>query len=98
MKESECIEVLEDGTIYHFDIDVSNQAADEALEKLYEKEGKELKFDYTAAVFSLFVSAIHTLTVSGWSTEDLIAEVIDHSDADDRENFMCDCQQDDDED
>jgi|688.fasta_scaffold13108_7 hypothetical protein len=72
-------EVLEDGTIYCFDMDKCIQEANDALEKLYEKEGVELDFDFTATVFSLFVNCIHILTESGWTTNDLISEVIDHS-------------------
>jgi hypothetical protein len=49
------------------------------LEQLYEKEGNELGFDYTATVFSLFINAIHILTESGWTAEDLHREVEDHS-------------------
>jgi hypothetical protein len=79
MKDNEIVEVLPDGTVYHFDLDVCNAAADQALEQLYEKEGNELGFDYTATVFSLFINAIHILTESGWTAEDLHREVEDHS-------------------
>lgn len=72
-------EILADGTVYCFDLDVCNKAADEALEQLYNKEGVELEFDYTATVFSLFINCIHILSLSGWTTEDLINEVIEHS-------------------
>jgi hypothetical protein len=82
-----CTEILEDGTIYTFSINKSSDRARELLERLWELEGQELDFDYTAAVFSLFVDSIDILTNSGWTTQDLITEVISHSAADDRENF-----------
>jgi hypothetical protein len=78
-----CTEILEDGTIYTFSINKSSEKAAELMEKLYELEGQELDFDYTAAVFSLFVDCIHTLTQSGWTTDDLLREVIDHSEQQD---------------
>lgn len=79
MKDTDVVEVLADGTVYHFDIDVCNTAADQALEQLYEKENNEIGFDYTATVFSLFISAIQILTESGWTAEELHREVEDHS-------------------
>ena len=82
-----CTEVLEDGTIYSFSIDLSTQRAREALEQLYALEGQEQDFDYTAAVFALFVDAITTLSNSGWNTQELIQEVITHSEAEDRDQF-----------
>jgi hypothetical protein len=90
MKDSEIVEVLEDGTIHHFDLDVCDEAADEALDNLFEKENKVLKFDFTASVFSLFASSIEILTTSGWTTEDLITAVIDYSQADDVDSFIDD--------
>lgn len=86
-----CTEVLEDGTIYTFSIEKSTQRAREALEQLYSLEGREADFDYTAAVFSLFVDSIQTLSNSGWTTADLIQEVISHSEADDAGDYGCDC-------
>jgi hypothetical protein len=76
-----CTEVLEDGTIYTFSINQSTKRAREALDRLYELEGQEVDFDYTAAVFALFVDSIEILSNSGWTTEELIQEVITHSDA-----------------
>lgn len=78
-----CTEILEDGTIYTFSINRSTAKANELLEQLYELEGQELDFDFTAAVFSLFVDSIHILSESGWTTEELIQEVITHSQAPD---------------
>ena len=45
MKDTEIVEVLADGTINHFDLDVCNAAADEALELLWAKENTVLSFD-----------------------------------------------------
>ena len=78
-----CTEVLEDGTIYTFSINKSTARADELLEQLYELEGKEIDFDYTSAVFSLFVDSIHILSQSGWTTQELIQEVVTHTEAPD---------------
>ena len=86
--ESDIVEVLEDGTIYHFDLDVCDDAAEEAIGQLWDKENKALKFDFSAAVFSLFVKSIGILTRSGWTTEDLVNEIYNHSEADDN---VCDC-------
>lgn len=73
-----CTEILPDGTIYTFSINRSNDLAHELLEQLYALEGQELDFDFTAAVFSLFVESIHILTDSGWSIEELLNEVVTH--------------------
>ena len=78
-----CTEVLEDGTIYTFSINKSTEHATKMLEQLYELEGKEIDFDYTAAVFSLFVDCIHILSQSGWTTQELIEEVVTHTEAPD---------------
>jgi hypothetical protein len=83
MKDTDVVEVLEDGTIRHFDLDVCNAAAEEALDLLWAKENTVLSFDYTAAVFSLFVDAINILSNSGWTTQELLQEVVNHSEADD---------------
>ena len=80
MKDNEFVEILPDGTVYYVDLDVCNEEADKVLEELYEKEGKVLNFDYTSAVFALFIHSIHTLSNSGWTTEELIQEVLNHSD------------------
>lgn len=93
--ENSITEVLEDGTIYHIDLNVCENSAMDALDNLYETEGKKLGFDYTTTVFNLFVASIQILTQSGWSTEELLSEVINHSQAGD----ICFCEDDgDDED
>ena len=81
MKDTEIVEVLADGTIRHFDLDICDAA--EALDLLWAKENRVLSFDYTAAVFSLFVYSINILSNSGWTTQELLEEVVNHSEADD---------------
>lgn len=79
-KSNEIVEVLEDGTVYYFDLNVCDKEAEKALDKLYKKQDKVQNFDFTASVFSLFVYTVHILNNSGWTTEDLIGEVIMHTD------------------
>jgi hypothetical protein len=78
-KESQIAEVLEDGTIYVFDLDVCDKEAEKAIKTLHRKEGKLLNFDFSATLFTLFVYCIHILRTSGWTTEELINEVIEHA-------------------
>lgn len=81
-------EVLDDGTILHIDTNVCDEAADEAIDFLVDKEINEtLSFDFTTAMFSMFVKSVHILTEAGWSTEELLQEVCAHSEADDG-NFI----------
>lgn len=80
---SDIVEVLDDGTVYHFNLDVCDDAAEEAIGQLWDKEDTELKFDFTAAVFSLLIKSIGILSRSGWTTEELVDEVYNHSEADD---------------
>ena len=77
-------EVLEDGTVYCFDMDKCADIADDIMNDLYKREG-EIDFDYTAVVFSLFINSIHILRNSGWSTDELIKEVVDHSEIDEQD-------------
>ena len=81
LKENEVIEVLPDGTVYYFDLDVCNKVADDALDEIFAKEGVEPNFDFTASIFHLFVETIYILSNSGWSTEELLGEVLTHSGA-----------------
>jgi hypothetical protein len=69
-------EILENGDVYEFDLDVCSEAADQVLEELLEKEGEVENFDFVASVFSLFVASISILTQSGWTTDELINEVM----------------------
>jgi hypothetical protein len=48
-EESTIVEVLDDGTIYAFDMDVCDQEANNVIELLHEKEGKLFNFDFSAA-------------------------------------------------
>ena len=82
LKENEVIEVLPDGTVYYFDLDVCNKVADDALDEIFAKEGVEPNFDFTASIFHLFIETIYILSNSGWSTEELLGEVLTHSGAD----------------
>ena len=69
------VEVLEDGTIYQFDMNVCEEAAVEVLDTLWQKEGNEINFDYTATVYSLFLASSQILLESGWDIEELIEEL-----------------------
>jgi hypothetical protein len=71
-------EILEDGTVHCFDMDKCITEADKVMDQLYEREG-ELDYDFVAVVFSLFINSIHVLSDHGWSTEELIKEVVYHS-------------------
>jgi hypothetical protein len=69
-------ETLENGEVYEFDLDVCSAAADQVLNELFEKEGEVKNFDFVATIFNLFVASIGILTQSGWTTDDLINEVM----------------------
>jgi len=69
-------EILENGDVYEFDLDVCSAAADEVLDELLEKEGEVKNFDFVATIFNLFVASISILTQSGWTTDELINEVM----------------------
>ena len=81
-------DVMPDGTIRVFDLDVCQAQAEDIIDELWEKEGKVINLDFYSTVFSLFAETVHVLTQSGWTTEDLVAAVIDHSDADDVVDFI----------
>jgi len=83
MKDNECVEILEDGTVYYFDLDVCNREAEKAIEELHMKEGVLPNFDYTSSIFTLFISSIQILSQSGWTTDELLQEVLNHSEAED---------------
>ena len=88
-------DVLDDGTIHVFDTEVSQASAEKAIDDLWNQQDTVMNFDFSAAMFSLFVETVHILTAAGWSTEELISEVITHSEADDVNDFL---DSDDDED
>jgi len=79
VKDNQIVEVLDDGTIYAFNLDVCDREAEKVLKNLYKKEGKLFNFDYTATVFALFVFCIYILREAGWQTDELVNEVLDHS-------------------
>lgn len=79
VKDSQIVEVLEDGTIYAFDLEVCDREAERVLKTLHRKEGKLFNFDYQATIVTLFVYIIHILRSSGWTTDELVNEVLDHT-------------------
>jgi hypothetical protein len=79
MKDTEIVEILEDGTVYHFDMAVCNAEAEQVLATLWSKEDNQLGFDYTATVYSLFARAVHILSQSGWSMDELVDAVLTHA-------------------
>lgn len=81
-------DVLEDGTIRVIDVDLTQAEAEKAIKKLWKKQGKVLNFDFHTTIFSLFIETVHILTSSGWTTEELLAELISHSEADDADDFI----------
>ena len=78
-KNSQIVEVLEDGTFHAFDLDVCDREAEKALRTLQKKEGKLFNYDYGTTVFTLFVYCIHILREAGWQTDELIDEVVAHT-------------------
>jgi hypothetical protein len=79
MKDTEIVEVLPDGTVYHFDMDICNAEADGVFDLLWSKEDNQLGYDYTATVYSVFVRAAHILSQSGWTVDELIDTVLTHT-------------------
>jgi hypothetical protein len=79
--------VLDDGTINTFDIEVCDDEAEKAVQSLWEQENKTINFDFTTAVYQLFLKNIGILTRSGFSTEELLDEVLFNSEAGD----VCPC-------
>lgn len=79
LKENQVVEVLPDGTIYYFDLNVCSDEACKLLDELYTKETTVPNFDFSAGVHALLVNAIHILVDSGWTPEDLVEEVLIHT-------------------
>ena len=79
MKDNEIIEVLEDGTVHYYDLEVCNKEAYKLLDELYAKEGKVLNFDATATIFALFLESVQVLSYAGWTIEDLMEVVIENA-------------------
>jgi hypothetical protein len=80
MKDTECVEILEDGTVYYFDLEVCNREAEKAIEELHMKQDVIPNFDYTSSIFTIFISSIQILSNSGWTTDELLQEVLNHAD------------------
>lgn len=86
-KDSQVVEVLEDGTFYAFDLDVCDKEAEKALKNLQKKEGKLFNYDYGMTVFTLFVYCVHILREGGWQTDELVNEVLAHTEDYDEKDF-----------
>ena len=85
MKDNECVEVLPDGTIHYFDLDVCNREAVGLIEELGSKQGKVPNFDFNAAVFALFIHSLFILHESGWSADELADEVLNRLEEDEED-------------
>jgi len=81
MKDNEVIEILDDGTVYYFDLAVCDQQANAVIEELLEKQNTVPNYDFTATMFSLFVKSVDFLREAGWLTEELIDEIVDASES-----------------
>ena len=79
IKDNEVIEVLEDGTIYYFDLDVCEQEAESVIGSLIEKQSTVTNYDFHATIFNLFLRSIHILSEAGWEPEELLDEVLIHA-------------------
>ena len=89
-KGGQVVERLPDGTIYAFDLDVCDKEANKVLKSLRRKEGKLFNFDFGATVFSLFVHCVHILRASGWDTDQLVDEVLSHTEQYDIDDGLID--------
>lgn len=79
-KESQIVEVLEDGTIYAFDLEVCDKEAEKVIRNLHRKEGKLLNFDFSTTIVTLMIYCAHLLKSAGWSSEELVDEILYHVD------------------
>lgn len=69
-----------DGNVeFEIDLNLCNSVADDMLTDMWELDGELENFDFVAAVFSVFVNSIHILLDHGWTSQDLLREVTDHS-------------------
>lgn len=72
----------EDGNVqFEIDLDLCNTIADDTLSHIVELEQELEHFDFAACVFSLFVQGVHILLDHGWTPEDLVREVQEHTQA-----------------
>lgn len=79
MKENEVVEILPDGTVHYYDLDICVKEAEKMLDELYSKEDTVQNFDAVAAMYAIFLEAIYVLNHSGMTTEELIEEVLTHT-------------------
>lgn len=79
MKDNEVVEVLEDGTIHYFDLEVCEKEAEIVIEDLISKQTTVTNYDFHTTIFNLFVLSIYILTESGWTPDELLDEVIMHT-------------------
>jgi hypothetical protein len=68
---------LEDHVITDEELALVNEISEGIFEEVFENED----VDGVAVFFNLFIDAIHILTRCGWTTENLIDEVVIHSEA-----------------
>ena len=61
--EHQVVEVLEDGTIYAFDLEVCDKEAERVLKNLHRKEGKLFNFDYGATLMGFLAYKAALLAV-----------------------------------
>lgn len=73
------VEALEDGTFHAYALDVCDREAEKALKNLQKKEGKLFNYDYGTTIFTLFIYCIHILREAGWQTDELVNEVLEHT-------------------
>lgn len=58
------------------------EIADEMFDNIFEKETEstpEDNYDAVSVIFSLFVNSIHVLHEVGWTTQDLVNEIFNHT-------------------
>ena len=67
--------IVEDHVITDEEIALANELSNDIVEAIFENEG----VDGVVVMFNLFIDAIHILTSCGWTNEDLIEEVVRHS-------------------
>lgn len=79
MKDNEVVEVLEDGTIHYYDLDVCEKEAHKLLDALYDKQGKIPNFELVAAAYTVMVEMVQLLHHSGAPLEELLEIVVEHA-------------------
>lgn len=98
-KETQVAELLEDGTIYTFDLEVCDKEAEKVMKRLHKKEGKLFNYDFNTTVYALFVYNIHVLRAAGWSTQELAEELFNQTEPyDEEEGIGLDDDQEEDDD